>query len=252
MLQSMVLQSDTTELNSKNQTNIKLQQQNSHCVREYKLGCFWSGGMKLCVRRVRFRCVWWNPTWYMNSYRGPQVPGQHPCGKLFGKEKRTRAHSICTAVLGTLKAFPVATLTLEMTSWDLANRKRGSHHFQAIVRDREISVPEFIQLDILFPSSYTTLLFLPGFISLTGFICSAPTLEFYKTMASTQDLEIAFKMLKHWGVKKQTLQAITCFLFFFFFFVTACLTGDLSDTTWGQTCALCIGSRLDLRAARES
>ena len=37
MLQSMVLQSDMTELNSKKQTNIKLQQQNSHCVREYKL-----------------------------------------------------------------------------------------------------------------------------------------------------------------------------------------------------------------------
>lgn len=84
--------------------------------------------------------------------RGTSVPiedlrflGSIPVG--FSKEKRTRAHSICTTVLGALKALPVATLTSEMTSWDLANRKRGSHHFQAIVRDREICVPEFIGLD---------------------------------------------------------------------------------------------------------
>lgn len=81
---------------------------------------------------------------YINSYSGPQIPGQHPCGKLFGKEKRTRAHSIRITELGGSKAFPVATLT-EMTSWDLANRKESL--LQAIVRDREISVPEFIGLD---------------------------------------------------------------------------------------------------------
>ena len=210
--------------------------------------------MKLCVRRVRFRCVWWNPTWYKNSYRGPQVPGQHPCGKLFGKEKRTRAHSICTTVLGALKAFSVATLTLEMTSWDLANRKRGCHHFQAIVRDREISVPEFIELDRY---SFSFLLHnsaLPSWIYISHRVhlrCS--------NFGVQQDNGIyprprnCFQNVRALRSKETNSPSYNLFLFFFFFF---CHSMSHGRSQWhnlrSNLCPLHWKQRLDLRAARES
>lgn len=205
----------------------------------------------LCIRRAKVQVCDEIPCVHQFLY-DLRFLGSIPVGNYLAKRKGP-GPTICITALGGSKAFPVATLTLEMT-WDLANRKRGSHHFQAIVRDREISVPEFIGLDrYSFPSSYTTLLF-PSQVYISYRVhlrCSNFGVQqdngiYPRPRNCFQNV----KALRSQETKSRaTLQAITCFLFFLSQHVSLEISVTQPEI---QPVPFALEADLTLRAARES